>query len=145
MGALAGQERPGAAGPSPVEGPAIIVLAVAVPIVAIPHRTLRQIDLQQGIDCAHCVEDTWIVGGTHAEAHERQRVRAGQERRRPVVVARGPVLDRHEPFERRGGIARVRRRDTDVVALKPELLAQLRPSGERPMLDFVVPAIGGFA
>src|SRR5213078_1475624 len=74
MGALAGQERPGAAGPGPVEGPAILVLAVPVEIVAIPDRTLRQVDLQQGIDRAHRVEDTWIVGGPQAEAHERQRV-----------------------------------------------------------------------
>ena len=47
MRALAGQQRPGPADAGAVEGPAILVLAVAVAVVALPARTARQIDLQQ--------------------------------------------------------------------------------------------------
>src|SRR6266478_7637821 len=43
MGALARQQRPGPSDAGSVEGRAIFVLAVAVTVVAIPARALRQV------------------------------------------------------------------------------------------------------
>ena len=51
VGALAGQQRPGAADPHlPSNGRAVSLLAVAVAVVAVPGRAARGLDLQEGVD-----------------------------------------------------------------------------------------------
>ena len=49
MAALAGQQRPAAADAGAVKGPAVLMLAIAVAAIAVPHRPRRRVALQQRV------------------------------------------------------------------------------------------------
>jgi len=78
MPALARQQRPSAFTYGAVIGAAVIVLAIAVVIVTVPHRTARRIGLEQRVDDADRVEDQRIVGAAQSEADELQKLGANK-------------------------------------------------------------------
>ena len=75
VGAFAGQQRPGTANPGAIERGSVFVLAIAVAVVAIPARTLRQFHCKQGVDGRKRVKDARIVRRAQTEAHQSQSVR----------------------------------------------------------------------
>ena len=93
MAALAGQQRPAAPAPGAVIGAAVIVLAIAVAIVAMPDRARGGVGLQQRIGDPDRIEDQRVVGAAQAEAHQLEELGADQlvGAHRGVV---GPVVDR---------------------------------------------------
>ena len=82
MGALAGQQRPGATDAGSVERPAVGVFAVPVTLIAMPRRTARRVDLERRVDDLHRVHDARIICRAQPEAHERERVEADHQGRR---------------------------------------------------------------
>src|ERR1700676_4511550 len=93
MGALSGEQGPGAADAGAVEGRAVFVFAVAVAVIAIPARALRQLDRQQRVDGAKSIQNARIIGRAQAKSHQRQRVGADHMVRRFAVLTGRTIFD----------------------------------------------------
>src|SRR5579871_4744319 len=118
------------------------MLPVAVSVVAIPARSLRQFDGEQGVDSAERVDDAWIIGRAQTKANQRERIRADDVIGALAVLARRTILDRNESLRRRSRAVRgVGRGNTNVVAFDSKLLCQVASVGIDPALDIVVPGI----
>ena len=72
MGALAGEERPGAALSKTDVGAAVFTLAVAVVVIAAPAEAVGRFDLQDVIDDLEGINDERIVSAADAIADEFQ-------------------------------------------------------------------------
>ena len=79
-----------------VERRAILVLAVAIPVVSAPHWSMRRLDLEQRVDSADRVHDACVVWRTQAESDKRQHVGADDLVRRLVIVRPRPIPDGHK-------------------------------------------------
>src|SRR5260370_40251742 len=60
VSSFAGEQRPGAADAAAVEGRAILMLAVAVAVVAVPAGALRQLDTQQRLSHPNGVQTSRV-------------------------------------------------------------------------------------
>ena len=142
---LAGQQRPDAADAGAVIGAAVLVLAVAVAVIAAPAGPVRQFDPQHVIDHLHRVDNARIVRRAQAEAHQGQRVRADQFVRGDIAGPGEAVahLDRAAEFGAR--LARHLGGDAHVVAGDADLARESRVGDIDPVLDLLVPGVGGVA
>src|SRR5690348_12051831 len=101
MSALAGKQRPGAAHPRAVEGRAVVVLAITVVVIAMPRRTLRQLNLQQRVNGFDGGKNARVIRRSQTKTHQRQRVRAYDAGRWLQRVRRRSVLDGNIAFQGR--------------------------------------------
>src|SRR5215207_11448494 len=145
VAALARQQRPPAPDARAVEGAAVLVLAVAVEVVAVPDRPRRGLGLEQRVYYFDGVDDARVSGLAQAEAHERKRVGADNFDGGDFALVGRAVLDGHEAPFGRSGVGHLRRRDAHVVALDAHLPREFRPRAVSPTLDVVVPGVGGLA
>src|SRR5579864_361201 len=121
VGALAGQERPDATDPRAVKGRAIFVFAVPIVVVPVPRWSHGSLRFEPRVDDPDGVTDSWVVWGTKAEAHVRQRIRADELHGGQRATSGRPVLDRHEPLEWRRRVRGLRGHDAHVVAADAHL------------------------
>src|ERR1700733_9364604 len=117
MGALSGKQRPRAANARPVEGGAIFMLTVAVSVVAIPARSLRQLDRQQRVNGPKRVQNARVIGRAQAKPHQSESIGADDVVRTHVILTRRTILDRNETQCRRRKPIGVRRSDAHIVAI----------------------------
>src|SRR5215469_7662558 len=78
MPTLACQQRPSSPASGAVIRAAVIVLAIAVAIVAMPHWTTGCLSLEQRVGDAERVEDQRIMSATQTEANELQKLGANE-------------------------------------------------------------------
>src|ERR1700722_14032299 len=116
MTALAGEQGPGASDAGTVEGRAVFVFAVAVAVIAIPARALRQLDREQRVDGAKRIQYAGIVGGTQAKAHQRPSGGADDVVCALAVLTGGTILDGDEALRGRCRNVGVGRGDANVIA-----------------------------
>src|SRR5947209_7861112 len=93
--ALAGQQWPAAPAASAVIRAAVVMLAVTVAIVAMPHWPRRRYGLEKRIGDADRIEDQRIVGTAKTKAHKLQEFGANQFIGADRLVA-GAVVDRND-------------------------------------------------
>ena len=74
--AFAGQQRPCAPRAGRIIGAAIVLLAVTVPVVAMPYRSRGRFDPQQGIGNLQGRQNQRVIGAAQPEAHQLQEVDA---------------------------------------------------------------------
>jgi hypothetical protein len=74
VAAFAGEERPGSACPAAVEGAAVVVLTVAVPVVAVISGPGGRLDSQQGVSHSQRPGYALVVGAAKAKPGEVQKV-----------------------------------------------------------------------
>src|SRR5258705_12543857 len=111
VGALASEERPGAADADAVERWAVGVYAVAVTLIAMPRRTVGRVDLELRVDDLDRAQNAGIVGCAQSEADERERVEADHRGRRPRRLIRRTIFDWHEAVTRPCGPGPIHFRD----------------------------------
>ena len=141
MSTLTGQKRPGTANASPIEGTAVVVLAIAVAVVTVPAGTLWKFCAQQRVDHFEGVQDSGIVRSAQAEADKGQRIGTDDLRGTHSPLTRGAVLDGNEALQGRGRTVTIGR-DTDVISFDVELAREIAIDGVGPALDVVVPGVG---
>ena len=76
MAALARQKRPRTTNACSIEGAAVILLPIAIVIVAVPARTLRQVALEYAIDDFDLIAHDGIVRSTDAQPHQVKKIAA---------------------------------------------------------------------
>lgn len=101
MRALARQQGPWTPLADAIERAAIRMFAIAVTRVAIPERTLRQIDLQLMVDDLYRVEDPRIISGPQPKANKRQGIGADNVTGRQYRRVGCPVADNGLPLTAR--------------------------------------------
>src|SRR5215472_820925 len=121
MRSLSSEQRPGAADSRAVEGRTIHMLSVAVVVVAVPARPLRQFHFQQSVDHLNGIQNLRVIRHAQPEAHQCQRIRADHVGSPLQVLPRRTVLDRYEPFGRAGGTVGRGRRNAHVVSVDANL------------------------
>src|SRR4051812_16691556 len=115
--ALAGQQRPCATDPGAIEGLAVGMFAVRVPLIPVPSWPARRVHLQGGINHLDSIEYARVVRGSKAESYECERIEVHHQRRWPGGFSRWAVLNRDETLTRRSGICLIGTRNAHVVAV----------------------------
>ena len=85
--ALAREQRPGSADAIAVESRAVRVLPIAIVIVTLPARTLRQIVFDRGIENRERIDDERIVRIAQSQPNEMKEFSADHVARRLLVLA----------------------------------------------------------
>jgi hypothetical protein len=98
--ALAGQQRPSSPATGAVVWAAVIVLAIAITIVPVPHRTTGRVGLEQCVGHLDRVENQRIIGTAQAEANELENeLVAGNTTAFSAVVDRHDLVEDFRPLE----------------------------------------------
>ena len=95
MAALAGQQRPAAPDAGTVKGAAVLVFAIAVAAIAVPHRPHRRVGAQQRIGQFQRTLDQRVFRTAQPEADQLQEFGADLLVAAQPAVA-DPVADRHD-------------------------------------------------
>ena len=143
--ALAGQQRPDTADAGAVIRAAVVVLAVAVAVVAPPARSVRQID-----------RSTWSItftvstmrGSSAARSPKRTSASASVLISSSASTCARPgeaIAHLHRAAQFGARLAGHLGRDAHVVAGDADLVRQPRVGDVDPVLDLLVPRIGGVA
>src|SRR5262249_14463638 len=75
MSALACQKRPSAACTGTVEWTSVLMFAVSIFVVTMPHRSTPGFLLQNGVDNADGIDDARIIAGSKSKSDQSKRVR----------------------------------------------------------------------
>ena len=143
MGAFPRQKRPCPASSGAIKRRSILMLAIAIAVVAIPARSLRQFHAQKRVNDFHGVADPGVVRGAQPEANQSERIRTDDVGGRLQILPQRPVLDGHKAVDWRGRIVGFRRSNANVVALHSELPSQFAARRVSPALHVVIPVVGG--
>jgi Protein of unknown function (DUF1207) len=100
MRPLTREQRPGSPNTSAIEGCALLMFAVEVIAVAAPDRAGRRLDLEEGINRPHGVEDMGIIRGPQTKTHQGHGIGTDDGGRRANVLLGRAVFDGHETLLR---------------------------------------------
>ena len=145
VGALAGEQRPAAADPRAVKRRAILMLAIAIVVVAMPGGARRRLDLEQCVDDFDRVAHARVVGRAQAEAHQGQRVRADQMTGVARVLGGRDVLDTTRPPGNAAASPAASERCGRNIRRRRICGAPVGAGDVHPAIDGSVPNIGGLA
>ena len=144
VSALACEQRPHPPLSPSLKRPAVGTLPVAVPVVPVPARPLRQIRLQHRIHHLQRIDHQRIIGAAYSIPHQLKKTRIddlarfkfGARARRPVVDVDDLVPQLFAGI----GFALLRRPDAHVVPL--DLGQQHAVVGNRPVLEVALDPVG---
>ena len=141
MAALAGQQRPAASAPGAVIGASVIVFAIAVAIVTVPHRAARRVGLEERVGNPDRIEDKRISGAAQAETNQLQKLGPDQFVTWHAATL-GPVMDRDDLVNDLWPREDLHRQYEHVIARHAEPFCERRAGDRCPTLDIIVPEIG---
>jgi hypothetical protein len=138
MAALAGLQGPTAPATGPVIGASVIVLAIAVAIVTVPHWPARRVSLEQRVGNPDRVEDKRISGAAQAETNQLEEFGPDQFVTGDTAT-RGSVVDRDDLAKDLRPRQDMHGQYENVITRHAESFGERRARDRCPALDIIVP------
>ena len=117
------------------------MFAVEVITVAAPDRAVRRLDLEEGINRLHSVEDMGIIRGPQTKTHQDQGIGTDDGGRRTNVLLGRAAFDGHGTLLRESCLGLFGWRKAHVVAFYTELVVQVSICHVCPAFDTGVPGV----